>query len=86
LRGWLAILDQDERTAEEIACQRLPLAPLPAPSRVLGKGDEPISLNGTIVGQKVGIGRAGALDNADPAQNNAPAARLVQSDKGPMSK
>jgi hypothetical protein len=53
------------------------MAALAAPSRVLLQGDEPVAFNRAQVTQKVGVGRAGALDDPDSAQKIDPAARSV---------
>jgi hypothetical protein len=59
------------------------LSPL---ARVLRQRDEPVALDGVRIGQQVGIGRAGALDDADSAQKIDPAARSVMPFNVPISK
>jgi hypothetical protein len=60
------------------------MSPLTSASGVLCQCNQPVALNSGDVSQQVGVGRAGPLDNADPAQNRAPAARLVQPVSGSM--
>jgi hypothetical protein len=44
---------------------------------VLREGNQPVALDDGRIGQQVGIGRAGALDDSDSAQKIDPAARSV---------
>ena len=60
------------------------MAALPAPARLLLERDQPVAFGGGSVGNDVGIGRAGALDDPDAAQKSDPAARSVTELSGPM--
>ena len=62
------------------------LLALPAAAGVLRERDQPIPFKGGFVRKQVGIGRAGALDDADAAQKRLPAARSVRLPSGPMRK
>jgi hypothetical protein len=65
----------DQSATEEIAARAGPFAALPPlPSRLLER-NEPVALDRTIVGQQIGVGRAGALDDPDAGQKIDPAAR-----------
>ena len=48
--------------------------------------DQPIAFAGLRIGNQVGVGRAGLLDDADAAQKSDPAARSVSELSGPISK
>lgn len=76
----------DQGASVEIARNRDPLAALPATTRLLVKRDQPIAFAGISVSEKIGVGRAGAIDDADSAQKIDPAARLVICKSGPLSK
>jgi hypothetical protein len=41
------------------------------------KRDQPVAFDGALVGDQVGIGRTGTLDNPDASQNSDPAALSV---------
>jgi len=64
----------------------LPGPALAAAAGFLMQRDEPLAFDSAWVGKQVDIGRAGALDNADSAQNRLPAARSVSVPRGPISK
>ena len=76
----------DDRTSVEIPDRRMPLAPLPSPARLLLERDEPVALYSRRIGDKIGVGRAGALDETDAGQNSVPAARSVSVPSGPISR
>jgi hypothetical protein len=76
----------NQSAAVEIARRRDPGTPLAAPARHLLQRYEPVAFRGARVGEKVGVGRAGPLDNADAAQKSDPAARSVTELSGPMSR
>jgi len=59
---------------------------LPAPSGGLLERDQPIAFDGARVGNQVGVGRAGLLDDADTAQKSDPAARSLSPPSAPISK
>jgi hypothetical protein len=86
LRRWVVRAELDERAAGEIARRRDPSASLPAPARILVQRDQPIALDRAVIGNEVRVGRAGALDDPDAAQNRLPAARSVNAVSGPISK
>ena len=74
----------NERAAVEIAFRREPAPALTSATRLLIERDEPIAFDRASFGNQVGIGRAGALDDADAGQNRLPAALSVSAPKGPM--
>jgi hypothetical protein len=76
----------DERASMEIPARRLPGPPLPALARFLFERDQPLALACCKIGNQVGIGRAGALDEADAVQKSVPAARSDSAVSGPMSR
>jgi len=86
LRLWVARPKLDKRAPVEIAGRRNPLTPLPPPARLLFERDKPVAFASDGVGNEVGIGRAGSLDDADSAQKSVPAARSVNALRGSMSK
>jgi hypothetical protein len=48
--------------------------------------DDPVPLVEALVGNDVGIGRAGALDNANGGQKSVPAARSARPPSGPINR
>jgi hypothetical protein len=86
LGGRIAVAELDQRAAEEIALGAYPRPALPALPCLLRQRDKPIPLGCGFVSNEVGIGRAGALDDPDAAQNSDPAARSVSVPSGPISK
>jgi hypothetical protein len=73
--GWrVAGPEVDKRASVEIACRRDPFAALAPPPRLLLEGNQPVAFTGALVGNEVRIGRAGALDDSNSAQNSDPAA------------
>ncbi len=86
LRRWVGRAQLHERAAEEIAWRGKPGAALAALAGILRQSDEPIAFDGRFVGDEVGVGRAGALDNADAAQKSEPAARSVSAPSGPINR
>ena len=86
LRGRIAGGELDEGASEEIAGRGDPMAALPALSRLLVERDQPVALAEGLIGYRVGIGRAGALDDPDAAQKSAPAALSVIAPNGPISR
>lgn len=87
-RLWLRVawLELDDRASVEIAERRKPFASLPPPARLLLERDKPVALTGCLIGDKVSVGRAGALDETDASQKSVPAARSVSVPRGPISK
>ena len=82
----IASLQPDERAAVEVARRRDPGSALPSPARFLLEGDEPVAFDCGVVGDEVGVGRAGALDDPDPRQKSVPAARSLSAPSGPISR
>ena len=76
----------NQRAAEEIAGFADPLPALSSTARILLKRYEPIAFARFAIGQKVGVGRARAIDDADSAQKIDPAARSVMPFSGPISR
>jgi hypothetical protein len=76
----------DDSASMEVARRGNPLPSLPTLSGPLLERDEPIAFGGRSVSDKIGVGRVGALDDADSAQNSDPAARSVSVLNGPMSR
>jgi hypothetical protein len=74
----------DDRASIEVSDRRHPLAALPPATGNLFERDQPVAFDGSRVGNQVGIGRTGALDDADAAQNSDPAAWSVSELSGPM--
>jgi hypothetical protein len=77
LRRWVVAPQLDERAAVEIALDRNPGPTLAAPAGFLVQRDQPVAFDDTLVGDQVGIGRAGALDDTDTRQKSDPAALSV---------
>ena len=76
----------DQGAAEEIALRRHPFRPCrPLPASCCQR-DQPVAFDRVWIGKQVGIGRAGALDDPDAAQNSDPAARSVSAPSGPISR
>jgi len=75
LRGRIAGPELDQSAAEEVAAKRAPFAALPSPPGFLSARDQPVALDAVLRCEEIGVGRAGALDNADAAQKIDPAAR-----------
>jgi hypothetical protein len=86
LRCRIARLQHDNGAAKEIASQADPLAALAAAASILIHGDKPIAFNGGLIAEKIGVGRACSLDDANPGQKIDPAARSVNALSGPISK
>src|SRR6185437_588406 len=82
----VATAQPNERTAVEIAFRGNPNAALATPARLLVKRDEPVALGGLAVGEEVGVGRTGTLDDSDSSQNRLPAALSLRDPSGPISK
>ena len=82
----IALPEDDERAAEEVAALADPFPPLAAASGVLRQSNEPIALDGTLIGEKVGVGRAGALDDADSTQKIDTAARSLSDWRGSIKR
>ena len=64
----------------------MPVPPLATLARLLFKRNQPVALDGAVVGQEIGIGRAGPLDDADAAQKRLPAALSVKRPSGPIKR
>ena len=75
--GGIARLQLDQRAAEEIAGFADPRRALAAPARRPAPARPASRLRRRRRRQAVGVGRAGALDDADAAQKSDPAARSV---------
>jgi hypothetical protein len=86
LRRWIPGLHRDQRAAVKIAGARLPGPALPTAAVGLIERDEPVAFDSGFVSEKVGVGRAGLLDDTDAAQNSDPAARSVSAPSGPISR
>jgi len=86
LRWRIVGAQPDDRTAVEITLDRDPLAALAALARALIERNEPLALDRSFIRKKVGIGRAGAVDDPDSAQKSDPAARSVSEPKRPISR
>jgi hypothetical protein len=86
LRGRVAVFELNQRAAVEIARRGQPRAALPAPARDLLERYQPVAFDKARIGDEVGIGRAGLLDDADACQNSDPAARSVSDPSGPISR
>lgn len=84
LRGRVAGPQLDQGAAEKVARCGDPFAALPPPAGVLVERDEPVALVQRLIGNDVGVGRTGPLDNPDTAQNKDPAARSLIAPSGPM--
>ena len=82
----IASAQLDQRAAEEIARSRNPGAALASPACLLLERNQPATLNGIRIGEQVDVGRTGALDDIDTAQNRLPAALSVKALSGPISK
>jgi hypothetical protein len=85
-RGRVARAQLDQSASEKIPFGRDPGAALSSPARFLLERDQPVAFDQAFVGKNVGVGRAGALDDADSAQNKDPAARSVIAPIGPISR
>jgi hypothetical protein len=63
---------------------------LAAPPRILLERDQPVALDRALdranIGDQVGVGRAGPLDDSDAGQKSVPAARSVSVPRGPISR
>jgi hypothetical protein len=81
-----AIRKVDEGAAVEIAGCREPGTALSSATGILMKGNQPIALDGGFIGDQVGVGRTGALDDPDAGQKRLPAALSVSEPSGPISK
>ena len=77
---------RDQSASVEIPGYRQPNPALPSFALLLVERDQPIAFDGLVVGNEIGIGRAGALDNSDAGQNRLPAARSVRAVSGPISR
>jgi hypothetical protein len=86
LRRRVARRQLDDRAAEEIAAPADPLARLAAAAGLLDLRDQPVAFAGLRASKQVGVGRAGALDDPDSAQNRLPAARSATAPSGPISR
>jgi len=76
----------DQRRTGEIAVKGMPRPALPALAALLLQRDEPIAFDRQLIGQQRAVGRAEPVDDANTAQNRLPAARLVTSPSGPISR
>ncbi len=81
-RGGILLAQIDEGAAVEIPRRRYPAAALPSPSCGLIERDQPVAFDCLFVRDQVGVGRAGALDDADARQKIDPAALSVSVCKG----
>jgi hypothetical protein len=86
LRWRIAALQLNQGAAVEISRRGNPRPSLAPPASLLFERDQPIAFDRAWLGNDVGVGRAGPLDDADAAQKIDPAALLVIAPSGPISK
>ena len=74
LRRGIAGSELNQRASVEIALDGDPGPALASPSRFLVKRNQPITFDCAAIGDQVGIGRTGPLDDPDARQNKDSAA------------
>jgi hypothetical protein len=86
LRRWVTGSKLNKRASVEIARNGNPGPTLTPPACLLVEGHEPIAFHTICIGNQIGVGRTGLLDDADAGQKRLPAARSVSVPSESMSR
>ena len=74
----------DERASMEIAGSGNPRPALTSLPGMLIKRHQPLALDRLQIGNQIGVGRSGPVDDSDTAQKRLPAARSAREPSGPI--
>src|SRR3954451_5146741 len=66
--GWIGFAQPNQRAPKEICRRGNPFTTLSSAARSLLQRDQPVAFNGVLIGEQIGVCRAGLLDDPNAAQ------------------